>query len=311
VVGPTTGRHGRGIRQTQCPWRCTLAEKLQVDFANFSAGAKSPPNVFFKAPGRICMNNNPRALIDLARTLITSLGGVIISERLSRIDIAIDLPDLPITQFLDAYHEGRYICHGDPILITGKDGTTLWFKSKNVQMRLYEKIALLRCRKNIADLNAMVNRRWGGVEPQDATRLEFQLMRCFLKNHGVSSPDSYFAKRQALALHLMKKRFRFTANTFDRLSNHHSRAGILPVWQQIADALQQSGNAPDSDLSPLPKQAVSVVDLAKTLLGLAVRITGDRGLNNRDRSVVEKVTLEEIRKHWGMLRRRGTPGDTP
>lgn len=234
-------------------------------------------NVRFTAPGMACLQRGGLGCLDLARDIVRQAGGEIDLEVLSRVDMCVDLPGVGMDPFWDAASEKRYVTSSKIRSDIEHYSRTLRFGQRPTSLSIYDKLRQVRSAQDSDLHDIMVARRWGGVVPRRAIRVEFSLGREKLKEYGVGSPDDYFRLRGALVDHLCTRWFRFTAGPVDRCNT--SRAGTLPLWEQVHAAFAAWAGEPNGEvLEPLPPGAVDVEHLVRQSYGLAKSIARHRGM---------------------------------
>ncbi len=133
-------------------------------------------------------------------------------------------------------------------------------------LRVYDKLEEMIAKRDAEKLAAMKARRWGGL-PEDATRVEWELGRGWLKQHGIDTVEDYFRKRGSLVRKLCHDWFRLTDGPVNREQNHQSRARVLPLWRDVQRALGDWAGKPTLPLEPLPSGQVTAIDLGKQMVG--------------------------------------------
>jgi hypothetical protein len=129
-------------------------------------------------------------------------------------------------------------------------------------LEVYDKLAEVRASRNSRKLALMMARRWKGVMPAQAVRVEFRLWRDKLKAFGIDTPEDFYRKRRTLIDYLCTQWFRFTTDPVDRLNT--TRAVTLPLWEQVHEAYAAWAGQPNGEvLAPLPKGPVDVTGLLK------------------------------------------------
>jgi len=200
------------------------------------------------------------------------------------------MPGVGMSDFFAAFKEERYICRARSISYTKSNGVTLKFGESPLLLRIYDKLAETQKCANPLKAFAMKDRRWDGVLPEQATRVEFELKREALKERGIDSPDDYFMKRADLVNYLVREWFLFTKESVDRENKNQSRAEVLPLWKDVQTAFESwAGSPAGCSLAPLNREAVDVTQLFKQMLGLGKAAAKYQGKNN--------LTNEELRSY--------------
>lgn len=243
----------------------------------------SIPNVVIRINGEACLIYGAINCLKHGRDFIVSLGGTIRKEKLSRVDIALDMPGVGMSDFFAAFNEKRYICRAKSRGFTESNGLTLKFGESPLLLRIYDKLAETQKCANPLNAFAMQDRRWDGMIPEQAARVEFELGREALKERGIDSPDDYFMKRADLVNYLVRGWFRFTSEVVDRENKNQSRAEVLPLWKEVQTAFESwAGSPAGCSLEPLNLAMVDVTQLFKQAFGVikaAAKYQGKKNLN--------------------------------
>lgn len=232
----------------------------------------------FTASGDPCLRYGALDTLKFARSVLMSLGCEIDEDKLSRVDLCLDLPGVAPDIFVRAAREGRYISQARIYREIESSSHTVILGKDPLSLSIYNRLAVVKRKPNSPELlHLMKHRRWGGTVPKHATRVEFRLRRDALKRFGIDSPDDYFQRRGDLVRHLCQKAFRFTDRRVDR--NNTTRAKVLPLWLDIANGFASwAGQPVGAPLKPLPKKPVNVSYLVKQAHGLVKRIARELGL---------------------------------
>lgn len=267
TVGPS------GIHEGKAGFAYKLAyDEITVLIAEREIPHKTFPSVMVRVPGGACLYPGAAECYEKATRMIHALGGNIIRNRLSRVDICLDMPEVSLDEFYKPFSEDRYICRSrdDNAILPqkGAGGITLYFGKSPLQCRIYDKLKEVEKKANPHKKLCMKFFRWGGM-PEAATRVEFELRRAALKERGVDTVEDYYAKRADLIHYLTTKWLRFTANKVDRENKNQSKARTLPLWNQVRKAFKKwAGEPPGKSLAPLDKEQADVRNLIKQLMGV-------------------------------------------
>ncbi len=145
-----------------------------------STGGNQGPIGFIEIPGTIFLRNGePRALA-IADRVCQSLGIKVHSLRPLRVDVAADLPNQDVGEFVNAVMKGHYITKPQQKLAVYTDPRTkkptgYTINSGCVMLRVYEKAMELVMRQDGEKSALMLQNRWG-MPVDQATRVEFQFM---------------------------------------------------------------------------------------------------------------------------------------
>jgi hypothetical protein len=268
LVGPAGGRLGKGTKGPYMPWRfiCNGLVYMLGDRADSHAKF---PSLHVRADGRACLTGGAHALWEQAQLIVTMLGGKIVWERLSRVDPCLDMPGQYIGPFHRAHQKHHYIMRAKREGYDRSPGITLYIGAGQLLLRIYDKLAETSKVGDGMKRALMAYHRWGGFDPEHATRVEFQVMRAALRQRGIDTVEDYFNKRADLVKSLCTDWFRFTQGKPDR--THTTRAKTLPLWDKVLNAfLEWTGKPANLPMSPLPREACEASDLFRSALGLGL-----------------------------------------
>jgi hypothetical protein len=267
-VEPCGARLGKGKKGPYYAYKAEYGG-LDVMIAKCSTAKGNVPNVVIRASGEVCLLIGVETCLKRGRNFVAGIGGTIRKDKLSRVDIALDMPGVGMSDFKSAFDGGKYICRAKSLGWTQSNGLTLKFGESPLLLRIYDKLAeTLKC-DNPRKVYAMIKRRWGDTIPDQAARVEFEIRREALKNRGIDSVDDYFQKRADLMNYLVHEWFRLTTETVDRKNKNQSRAEVLPLWKDVQTAFESwAGSPAGCSLEPLSLEAVDVTQMFKQALGV-------------------------------------------
>ena len=204
------------------------------------------PNVIVHIGGQVCLERGDLGALELAYDLIREMGGEIDQVKLSRIDFCVDMPGVGMDEFAAAANERRYVSRLKNHRGWESDGHTVLFGKLPLQLEVYDKLAEVRASRNSRKPALMMARRWKGVMPAQAVRVEFRLWRDKLKAFGIDTPEDFYRKRRTLIDYLCTQWFRFTTDPVDRLNT--TRAVTLPLWEQVHEAYAAWAGQPNGEV---------------------------------------------------------------
>ncbi|WP_283435335.1 hypothetical protein [Neorhodopirellula lusitana] len=229
------------------------------------------PNIAVTQTGRDCLLNGGRERYYEIRDAIEALGCRIVWQKLSRADLAIDVAGLSVEILQDLFEKRQFITRAkraDSFHNRATDKRTGFHAGRApCYLTVYDK--LFECTKQHKSeyLNAMISRRWNGVRPNAATRIEWQLRRAKLRDFGVSTPGDLFQRSGVIFRKLMIQQFRFTEGEVDRVNKNQSRSTIHPLWYEIAHAAVDILGGAVADLTPIERGTVPPTRSLKTARG--------------------------------------------
>lgn len=192
------------------------------------------PNVYFSMGSEVLMYNDGIAPVWwYCQELIKSLGGELLWNKVSRVDMCVDLWDVPVRALHDEYREGcvtkaRYKATYE----WGLSLSGFVLGKGDIQLRVYDK--RLECEKDPSKWAILMARRrpedWDG---RFCTRVEFQARREFLKSCGINTVDDWIAFRAGVCEYLCTEWARICEPITDR--THTSRAGLSTLWEKVRE----------------------------------------------------------------------------
>jgi len=175
AVGPS------GVREGKAGFAYKLSyDEITVLIAEREEPHKTFPSVMVRIPGAACLYPGANDCYEKATRMIKALGGTVVRNRLSRVDICLDMPGVSLQEFYKPFSEDRYICRSRNDCAykpqKGDGGITLYFGKPPLQCRIYDKLKEVEKKDNPHTKLCMRFYRWGGM-PETATRVEFELRR--------------------------------------------------------------------------------------------------------------------------------------
>lgn len=235
------------------------------------AATENMPNAFAQIRGRECLLLGAEQGLARIREVIDGLGGEIAYEKIGRADFCLDAAELPIDALQVAVELGSVITRAKGVFPNrdALDGIGTGFHAGKNPLRLnvYDKLAELLPKHDDLYLQAMKDRRWFGKLPKAATRIEFQVSRQWLLNHGVSSVRNLLEKQAAIIAYLVEEWFRITSEPVDRANQNHSRAETSPLWSSISEGFAWVFGRGQADLQPILRDKVAPLRCAKQARG--------------------------------------------
>ena len=293
-VEPTGAKVGKGKKGIYCSWRFTSGDMLNFKLINRTNAHKTMPNVFIIVDGQACTIDHAENWFQRAGEIIQLLGGTVVKNKLSRVDICLDMPNVPINKFEKCFDDERYICRANAKGKMESNGKTIYFGENPIKARIYDKLREVKKKADPIKTLAMKLYRWGGKFPNEATRVEFQIRRDGLKTRGIDNVQDYLDRRASLAKYLTTQWLRLTLDHVDKINKNQSKARTLPLWQDVSNHLVAWGNNANAPLTPLPKAKADVEQLFKQMLGVAkaaAKYQGKKSMNDDEllRYIVKKI----------------------
>lgn len=296
---------GGKIAKKYCRFKLEL-ESAVILIADQASYNGDWPNVKVEISGLHCLTYHggaPEAYRDTMQFIENVLGASIHKERVGRADLCADFPGWSMDEFIECGQSRFYTCRSrlyHPYLKPG--GTSLYWGSGAVILRIYDKLGEMResaLRGAPAKYEHMIEKRWGGVEPESAVRVEYQLRRDALKAFGITDFNSLMHSHADLLAYLVgqpgakletwdKARGQFKlqhdARWFrllkDRPDNKHpERNKTRPIWEAVQAVFCDRFMCPEvlveikpenSNIETLLKQAFGVLETAAANRGYSI-----------------------------------------
>ena len=239
------GARGKG---RVAPYYAWVAEHdgIRLKIAARAEPHPSIPNVAVAAGSLTCMRLGVSGIWDTVQAVIGAMGGTVERDKVSRVDLAADMPGMPAAWVASALIEERVITYARKraFYMEGQAYTGVMVGSGKLLMRAYDKVAELRANPDDDKRQYLRDHRWGGRVPDCALRVEFQLRREAIKSFGVDSVEDWIAKRAGVAAELTQGWFRVVDDA-GRASGNQSRATVTSEWHEVMEAFTAwAGAAP-------------------------------------------------------------------
>lgn len=220
---------------------------LRFEFSRTESPNGETPNGKVTAGSLSCMKLGPLGVLRLATEFIAGMGGQILANKVSRVDGAVDLPNVPISAFVESYRSNSFLCRGKQFKLigNGRDAQTLVLGTSPM-LRIYDKVREQQHSSDPAKFEFLVENRWHGEVPNCATRVEFQLRREDLTSmefdgRTINSLEDYLECREGLWGYMCNW-FRLTTEPVDE--NHRDRAETSALWLEVDDAFRSWASSP-------------------------------------------------------------------
>lgn len=271
-----SGGHGKGAHAL--PLVLELlggAVVVMLDSRQTDCGAFRPvANLRVEIHGTACVLHGAAECVELVRKLVADLGGDLRPALCwpTRADVAADLPGQGIGPAATAARCGRLTAKsiGDLVVYgpAGEERQIACGKSSRIRWSIYDKLREVRERAAAgsdgqAYRAAMVAKRWGGEEPAEAIRAEFQCGREWLREQGFRTLADLLGDLPRLCEIATRDRhpfFKLTARRVDRANRNHARAGTSRLWAKITAALRSWKGWTDQPAAPARAEIVERVD---------------------------------------------------
>jgi hypothetical protein len=275
LVADRGARQGTGAKSIYMRWRLVCENGLVVLVMNRDKAHTTMPNVSVRATSLLLMHQGFRRVWDLMQYAVEALGGEIVGNKLSRVDACVDLPGVPVAEFVEPYGKNWIVTRSRSRTnyalalvvhdyVNGKQSTGFVVGKPPLNCRVYDKLD--ECKLDVQKLAILEATRWDG-RPEHATRVEFRIDRPKLKQFGVSTVDDWIAKRADVLDRPTMDWFRLTAGPVNR--KHAERSPVHPIWERTREQFfAWCGEATGQELTPLPTLEISTSRQIATVIGI-------------------------------------------
>lgn len=285
-------------------------------------------NFYLKIPGEACLLQGSHEARTQVATWLEQWGGQLQDEWIRRLDLALDVIDLPLDrtifpafkaeQFLTTAHRNTFYRATDSVTGFGVGN------GETVLLRVYDKLKEVQGKCNPVYSRAMVDRRWGGNVPQAAARIEYQMRGDYFRQLGLKAAMDVDVRLPDIVGRLTQTEqrpfFMLTDVVPDRKGRHQDRANILPEWASIITLLREQVGRPRQALKRLDRNLIDLKRSCSMIVGYLTSVAASSGsvVENRDdlhatlSDLLERneVQDDQIRlKYEDKARRYGTFND--
>lgn len=235
---------------------------VAIGISSRSDATRLLSNFYLRIPGAACLIHGCDEVREMILTWIESWGGTLLDEWIRRLDLCLDLPALDLHQVVfPACEAGQYLSTMRKNSSYRDCDRTTGFtigSSPGARLTIYDKLAEVKHKNDAQYGLAMIQRRWNGVWPGSAGRVEYQLHREFFQQFdGLKTATDVVARLADVVDRLIQTEqrpfFQLTDRIPDRKGRHQDRVGILPEWAAIIALIRQQVGAPRERLRKLDR----------------------------------------------------------
>lgn len=210
---------------------------MQIAIVDAATPESGRCNMFLQIGSIALMSAGIKVLLEGFSRLCEEWGFNVEKSSVSRIDLCVDLPGVPMKWFAEPFWRDWYITRAtkDRIERENRAVTGIYIGKGDIILRIYDKINELDGQP--LKVEVMRDARYFG-DPAEATRVEFQLRGKALKKKcdGNNSIEDVLARLGALANYLCVEWIRFTADEPDRENHNQHRAETSALWKFVQTA---------------------------------------------------------------------------
>lgn len=233
-------------------------EGVRIGIMNRSEPHATIPNVHVIITGDVLLiGGGIDAMWPRIKAWLADLGAEMVEHKVSRADVCIDVFDVGVAEFYDAFRDGRVVTRAKKAAEFGEGGWKVWKRGRRItgftigaapSLTVYDKLE--EC-SDPSILALLIDRKWGGKCPETVTRTEFRLRSEFLregrwlkhehrrakwrKAKVVQTVEDWIEHRVAIVDYLTAKWVRFVEEGFDR--RHTERSENTPFWARVCQQI--------------------------------------------------------------------------
>lgn len=300
IVSPTGTRLGDRSKGSWMAWRLQSDIGATLLLMDTDEPLGDQPNGSVRIPSRTLMEFGTLPTWKMVMHWFEAMGAELYMNKLSRVDACVDLPGVPVTEFMQPFRDGWVVTRGRTRTehelqtrsdYSGTKATGFTVGKAPMLVRVYDK--LLESSRDMMKLQLLVKNRWGQF-PTAATRVEFEIHRQRLQRLGVDSFEDWLEKRGAICEQIAREWFRLTDGPVDR--NHADRAKTHPIWELAISAFGEwCGGSQQVELTPLLKGEVDMSRMSNQAVGNFIGIYARIGKPIEDNDQFIRETLARIR----------------
>lgn len=267
---------GKNIR---CKW-LVISRGVRIGIVdNGGQYNENFPSIRVQIPGSYLLNYGHTEAIEHVRHQLKTLGFHEIRATIARIDLCADMAEEDCAEFCDLYDNQQRVTRARKCQKFEDGYTKTGFSlGTDTKLRVYDKRMEVIEQGEKREL--MLRRRWGGVMPEKATRVEFQVKRELLvEQFGSADLDEVLPKLADICDWLTTSWFRFTAHRVDRDNRHQNRAADHPIWQRAKQKFQDwAGSPAASYVKPVRRVNITEARRKQTVLGSLAALFAKTGV---------------------------------
>ncbi len=265
------------------------------------ASGNSPPNVYVELPSMPLMTYGEKGCLNLVTEVLSLLGYKIARMSPSRVDLCVDLVDVPMSIVAEAIGKRCYVSRPKKFNTYDNDGVVETIKigspKSKTSLRIYNKY--IECKKDLVKLSLLTGLRWGNKPDPEAgaIRVEFQIRRDHLRDrHSIITYDDLVKKRTSLATWLTHNWFRITET--EPNSSHTERYGASEFWQKVIDAFDSWTGQPIEERAKRIFIGADASHLIAQAIGCLNAAIAAKGICPKDVKELEAILKEIMQSHF-------------
>lgn len=286
IVSPAGVRLGSRSKGAYYSWHL----KSDIGVTILLMACESPmgdqPNASVKVPSIVLMQHSVEEIWAWVQYCFDGMGSMIVSNKLSRVDACVDLPEVNVSEFTEAFRNGWMVTRArsrteyDLQLRSsshyfGNKPTGFSIGKSPILIRVYDK--LTESKRDPTKMALLIANRWGRLV-ESATRVEIELGRQKLQSFGVDTLEDWLKLRASICKFVTTQWFRLTDGPVDR--QHADRSQRHPIWQHTIEQFASWCDGPsDCELIPLLKAPIDMSRMVNSALGNLIGVFARIGKN--------------------------------
>ena len=263
------------------------------------SGKGGHPVLYVKITGLTCLVIGWQEAVRRVREVMSQLSFTCVNECISRVDICADVLGQSVKSYMRAFIDERLVRRSESWAMWGRgqyDGieTIRFGADEGLQVRIYDKVE--ETAKDEQKRALMIDRRWGGVLPDQAIRVEYELGRDELKSKGITNLATLQEGMRKLVDYLTHEWLRFTDEVPDRANGNQARAKASEEWEEVKRCFEGcvTGEA-DYEYVAIPSKPTDMAQLTKQAMGCLARVFA-----NSDKLPATKDAVWSTVGFWSM-----------
>jgi len=205
---------------------------MQFKFTRSQSPGGNSPNLMVRIGSLTLMTLGLDLCWESVQSVVKLFGGTLLQNKVSRVDSCIDMPGIPMEEFVQPFLNKEFVCRSK-LTNFYRDGEVVNSLSigKEPKCRIYDKIKETNSRTDFDKFSMLLEHRWNREIPVTATRVEWQIRRSTIKELGIDSIEDWIEKRTGVFNYLFSwlRLVDTEGKEFDR--RNPDRYKTLRIWE--------------------------------------------------------------------------------
>jgi len=299
VTGSGSGGGRDSHKEIQLIWK-----NVRVGLSEREKPTRQLNNGSLQVSGEPCLVTGAGIAWEFFTRLVTNLGGRVTDEWIRRLDVCIDIPDLNFSRSVYPLLYSDNVntrCRESKYYRANKLFTGYCVgNSARLRVLIYDKVRDCLMNHDSVYTAAMIQRRWGNKYPEQATRVEWQMGRAWLKQFGLDNARQTMQRMPDVFSKLTDDvggAFRITQGKPDRANQHQSRAATHPMWSRIVSIGRDKIGESEKPLKRLDRSNLDESRAIMQIIGLVTSIADRRQTICETKADVGRLIDETMENH--------------